>query len=310
MNSQIGIIIGRFQVPKLTEGHKEILNYVLSKNHTQNIIILGVSAGKLTAKNPLNFESRRRMIEEEFPGKFTIACIKDHFSDEKWSENCDNLIAELTDNRPKSDIILYGSRDSFKNRYYGKYKTEEYQQKVYDSGTELRKECGKLYGNSIAWRSGIVYATQNKYGNVYPTVDCAIFTNTKLTEMYVAKKKEETKYRFVGGFIDNTDKSCEEAVIREVKEETKLDINNIKYITSRIIDDWRYRYETEKIITSFYCGIVNEYMNSIPEASDDICYLYKVKLDELDVKDFNENHAVLFQSLKANLIQLREYYKQ
>ena len=73
--------------------------------------------------------------------------------------------------------------------------------------------------------------------------------------MYVAKKKEETKYRFVGGFVDNTDKSYEDAVIREVKEETKLDINNIKYITSRIIDDWRYRYETEKIITSFYCGI-------------------------------------------------------
>lgn len=37
----IGVIVGRFQVHKLTEGHKEILDFVLSQNHYMNILVLG-----------------------------------------------------------------------------------------------------------------------------------------------------------------------------------------------------------------------------------------------------------------------------
>lgn len=299
MNSEnkIGVIIGRFQVAELSDGHCEILDYVLSKNHTQNILILGNSPTKLTSKNPLDFESRRRMIESniKYKGKFTISYINDVALDSVWSSNLDHLISDLTNRRDCSEVILYGSRDSFKDRYYGKYPKEEYNQKIYTNGTEIRKDCGKKFGDSVDWRSGIIYATQNKYGNVYPTIDCAIFADNTLTDIYVAKKETDLKYRFIGGFVDVSDNSLEDAVKREILEETNLNITDIKYITSCKVNDWRYKYENEKIITSFYMAIAS--YNQTPIAQDDISELHLVKFDSLVKESFNESHRELFVEL-------------
>ena len=84
MNNEaaVGYIIARFQVAELTQGHKEILDYVLSKNHNQNVIVLGVSPLKCSKNNPLDFDARQRMIEEAYPGKFLITYINDNRSDE------------------------------------------------------------------------------------------------------------------------------------------------------------------------------------------------------------------------------------
>lgn len=296
--NKIGVIIGRFQVAQLSNGHREILDYVLRKKHTQNILILGNSPIKLTIKNPLDFESRRRMIESDpnYSGKFTIIYINDNPSDKVWSEELDKLISDITNHRKSSEVILYGSRDSFKNRYYGHYPSEEYQQRLYSNGTQIRSDCGKKFGHSADWRSGIIYSTQNKYGNVYPTIDCAIFTDNSYNELYLAKKESDAHYRFVGGFVDLCDDSLEDAVKREVKEETNLEVNNIKYIKSFKVDDWRYKYETEKIITSFYTAVATPKFQPIP--MDDIAEIYKVNFRLLTEGVMCWGHRPLFRALK------------
>ena len=83
--TSIGVIVARFQVAELTEGHKEILEHVLAKKHNQNVIFLGIAPTRATKNNPLDYDSRRRMIEEEYPGKFTIMYQRDDPSDEYWS---------------------------------------------------------------------------------------------------------------------------------------------------------------------------------------------------------------------------------
>lgn len=50
----IGVIVGRFQVHKLTEGHKEILDFVLSQNHYMNILVLGNPPRKLGLNTDIN----------------------------------------------------------------------------------------------------------------------------------------------------------------------------------------------------------------------------------------------------------------
>lgn len=63
---EVGVIIGRFQTNKLHEGHINLISHVLS-NHKKTIILLGVSRVQNTKKNPLDFASRKAMIQKLFP---------------------------------------------------------------------------------------------------------------------------------------------------------------------------------------------------------------------------------------------------
>ena len=297
MNNEttVGVIVARFQVAELTEGHKEILEYVLSKNHNQNIIFLGIAPTRATKNNPLDYDSRRRMIEDSYPGKFIIFYHKDEASDKLWSESLDKKISEVVGNR---DVILYGSRDSFCKHYFGKYKFEEYHQKVFCSGTEQRLLAGKQVKSSKDWRFGCLYATQNRYPTVYPTVDVAIFDGDKINPykyLYLAKKEREYKLRFIGGFADPSDNSFQEAAIREAREETGLEVSFIDWIGSAKIDDWRYRNEEDKIITNFFA--LNRVFGSAI-AKDDIAEIHRVEVSSLTEDVFVDEHKILFLIMK------------
>ena len=288
----IGVIVARFQVAELTEGHKELLEFVLNKHHNQNVIFLGVAPTKATKNNPLDYDSRRRMIEEAYPGEFTILFQEDRPTDQQWSEELDASIAVIANGR---DVVLYGSRDSFGKHYFGKYEFCEVPQHVYCSGTNQRQLTGKTVKSSSDWRKGCIYATQNRYPTVYPTVDCAIFDDDKLEYIYLARKENEKLLRFVGGFTDPKDSSFEAAAKREAAEETGLETEVIGYLGSIKIDDFRYRGEVDKIITSFFA------MKKIfgkPEAKDDIYELRKVAVKDLMEENIIPEHRVLFNMLK------------
>lgn len=292
-SEKIGVVVGRFQVASLTEGHKELLDYVLSKNYNSNILILGLSPLKCTINNPLDYEARRIMIEQAYPGKFSIHYLKDNRSDEEWSNQLDSIIDDVKMNR---DVDLIGSRDCFFNHYFGKYKDNfiEYSQKSFVSGTEQRKRISMHVKSESAWRAGCIYATQNQYPSVYATVDCAIFHDNSLKQIYLAKKKGEKLYRFVGGFSSPTDDSFETAARREAIEETKLEVSIIGYIGSTRIDDWRYSNETNKVITNFY-AMVKVFGRAEP--SDDICTLDLMDFETLTNLQIIEEHRDLFNML-------------
>ena len=291
--TSVGVIVARFQVAELTDGHKEILDYVLAKNHNQNVIFLGVAATKATKNNPLDYDSRRRMIEEAYPGKFIVLYIKDEPSDYAWSAHLDEQIADVAGSR---EVVLYGSRDSFGQFYHGKYNFEEYQQKVFCSGTAQRTYAGKIIKSSQDWRYGCLYATQNRFPTVYPTVDCAIFDfeNGVPKYVYLAKKPNIEGYLFVGGFTDPADDSFADAAKREAREETGLEVDIIDYIGSKKIDDWRYRNEEDKVITNFY-AMKRVFGKAL--ARDDISELHRVLWDDLREAHFVAPHRPLFKML-------------
>lgn len=290
--TSIGVIVARFQVAELTEGHKDFLQFVLDKGHNQNVIFLGVAPTKATRNNPLDYDSRRRMIEEAYPGEFTVLFQEDRYSDQEWSKELDESVAVIANGR---DVVMYGSRDSFGKHYFGKYEFCEVPQHVYCSGTDQRFLTGKTVQSSSDWRKGCIYATQNRYPTVYPTVDCAIFDDAKLEYIYMARKKNEKLLRFVGGFADPKDSSFESAAKREAAEETGMETEILGYLGSVKIDDFRYRGEVDKVITSFFA------MKKIfgkPEAKDDICELRKVAVKDLRDSDIILEHRVLFSMLK------------
>lgn len=284
MNTEVGVIVGRFQIDKLHQGHINLIEQVCLK-HSKVIIFLGIANTLVTKKNPLDFVTRKIMILEKYPN-ITVLPLKDMRSDEEWSRVIDIKIKEIY---PIDPVILYGSRDSFIPYYKGQYKTIEFTENFYISATKIRDTISDEIKSTSDFRSGVIYAAYHQYPIVHPTVDILIIRNN---EILLAKKPNELKFRFIGGFVDTTDKTLELAAKREVYEEAKLEIDELMYITSMQVDDWRYRNEDAKIMTTLYSA---KYIFGRPEASDDISELRFFHIDNLRLSDIVEEHRELMK---------------
>lgn len=61
----VGTIIGRFQTPELHEGHLHLFDHVKRK-HEKVLVLMGCSPAQNSDKNPLDFESRRRLYKPDW----------------------------------------------------------------------------------------------------------------------------------------------------------------------------------------------------------------------------------------------------
>lgn len=260
----VGVLVGRFQVDEMTEGHTDLFNKVIAK-HDQVVVFLGLSPCKCTVNNPLDFQARKLMINEKFPD-IKVYYINDIGSDVLWSDTLDKQIVAMR--VQKNNVCLYGSRDSFIQYYCGRFPTYIIEQEVMTSGTQRRKELASRIERSADFRRGVIWATMNQFIKALPTIDVALF-NADKTKILLARKTDEQNYRFVGGFV-MPGECYEDTALREVKEETHLSLDNLSYIKSFAIDDWRYSSETDKITTTLFESTVT---NETPEPDDDICEL-------------------------------------
>jgi bifunctional NMN adenylyltransferase/nudix hydrolase len=300
-NYNVGVIVARLQVPTPTVAHIELIETVL-KDHPKVIIFLGLSPVKGTINNPLDFQPRKQMLLEAFPHdkypNLTIGYIKDQASDDEWSKALDSNIRDLLS--PGEKAVLYGSRDSFIPHYKGSFATRELVSTRYISGTEIRNAVAKAPQSNPNFRMGAIWATYQRYPAAIATVDIAV-VNFDEKEVLLARKPNEDLYRFVGGFVSPTDDSYEESALRELDEETGLAVGEagLEYVGSKKIDDWRYRGETDKIITHFYIGA---YTMGAPKAADDIAEVRWFNLvDELTEEDIVEEHRPLYKMLMTYL---------
>lgn len=112
-DNNIGIIVGRFQVPTLHPGHIHLIREV--KNWASEVhVFLGVS-GKLTSHDPLPFEARKKMISELIPSDH-IHELPDVGCWPVWVKELDRRIIEIT-KRTDDEVYICGSRDSVVQRY-------------------------------------------------------------------------------------------------------------------------------------------------------------------------------------------------
>jgi bifunctional NMN adenylyltransferase/nudix hydrolase len=286
--ADVGVVIGRFQVDELHDGHRDLLNSVAG-SHQRLIIIVGLSQCKCTVNNPLDYEARRAMLQEQYPDA-TIMYITDIHDDNIWSNDLDNMLNNIVG--PEQSICLYGSRDSFIPYYHGKHPTRELVQETYISGTEKRKQLSIRPKNTTDFRRGAIWAMSNQYPGPRTTVDVAIF-NDDYSRILLGRKKKETAYRIIGGFVQSGE-SLEEAVVREGKEETHLDLTGLSYVTSMPIDDWRYRGERDKITTTLFTAHI---AGGKPEPDDDIHELKWFDFNNDLIGQLVPNHNVLIDIL-------------
>lgn len=287
--TSVGTIVGRFQVPSLHSEHVRLIEHVCSK-HQKVIIFLGLAPTLGTMNNPLDFESRKQMILEKFP-EVNVLYIKDTKFDDAWSKKLDEQIRDVA---PKSDVTLYGSRDSFIKHYTGKFPTLELEAESFISGSEIRRQVSSVVKKTADFRAGVIWSAYNRYPVCYPTVDIAIFNEDHTKILLGRKAVDGDKYRFVGGFAEPGDSTFEATAKREVMEETGIEVGDMVYIGSHKVDDWRYRGEVDKIKTLFFETV---YLYGAPKGNDDIVearwFPFTAELEDQLVN----GHKPLFQML-------------
>lgn len=266
--TEYGVIIGRFQVPSLHDGHKGLIDRVRAR-HKKVIILVGSTPGILvTRRNPLDYHTRMLMIREAYPD-ISILPINDMPSDTDWSKSVDRRIMEASDGN--DSVTLYGSRDSFIPHYLGKFKIVELESSKSNSGTEIRERLSDDVRISEDFRLGVIYAAFHRHKCVYPTVDIVLYKANEADEILLGRKASDPigLWRFPGGFVDpEKDKSFEDAALRELSEEVgNPEVCHPQFITSLLINDWRYKNELDKVFTTVFKV---RYIFGIVEAGDDL----------------------------------------
>jgi bifunctional NMN adenylyltransferase/nudix hydrolase len=298
----VGVIVGRFQVHALHDGHRDLIQHVCEK-HDKVIIVLGLSPLVVTSNNPLDFQSREQMIHEFFPDVI-VAYIKDQPDDALWSKSLDGVIKDLI--TPAQSVVLYGSRDSFIRHYSGKHQTRELvpEDASFYSGTAIRKMIARSSTRRTAdFRAGVAWAASSRFPTAFQTVDVAILDHDN-ERLLLGRKPNERLYRFVGGFSDPRSDSLEHDARREVMEETGVSVEDIRYVGSTVVDDWRYRSEVDCIKTALFTAY---YVHGPARAGDDIeevkwfPFGWSFVNPDLD-KQIVPEHVSLMKMLRAHII--------
>jgi bifunctional NMN adenylyltransferase/nudix hydrolase len=228
------------------------------------------------------------MFESHYKDKLEVFEMPDLPDDRIWSQELDRRILEM---RPEGNVILYGTMEGFLERYSGRYSAE-----LLEASPD---DIPELIGMDDEWdirsfRAGMLYAAMRRFPTVYPTVDVAVFRN-EMSQVLLARKEHETRYRFPGGFSDPEDDSFEMAAMRELVEECgDIIVDNLMYLGSLKVDDWRYRETADGIITHLYaCSFVS----GNPSPNDDIAEIKWFDVEKIKEELFVPEHKDLWNLL-------------
>lgn len=295
--NELGVVVGRFQVPRLHAGHKRLLDLVFAR-HKRVLVLLACPAWQGGNKDPLDYFTRKVMILEAYPNAF-ISYIQDEQSDERWSTRVDSTIRELF---PFGDVTLYGGRDGFTRFYSGQFPTVETMEDPsieQETGTQLRERAAALPIAAEAFRTGVIYNAANIPNFPIQCVDAAIIRRepNRNSQILLIQKSNETYWRFPGGHLDGNDISLEAAVNREAREETGVEVGKPVYITSECgIPDWRALKGGIAVSSAlFYLP----YIYGAPRSGDDAAKIDWFHLETLTEDDMEPCHKSFLKKLQS-----------
>jgi bifunctional NMN adenylyltransferase/nudix hydrolase len=258
----------------------------------------------------MNVPPRKLMLEAMYPSDI-VRSTTDIDDDPAWSKRVDATISEFESEF--DDITIYGSRDSFLSHYLGKHKTDYYVTPIVASATERRIYLKKTVLPTPDFRHGIIYAVVNRFPVAFHTVDIAIICNDLVM---LCRKPDMNRWHFIGGFVDPSDNSAEEAALRELGEEVAdkarvdemgnitqvpLITSNPVYVGSSKIDDPRYRDTRDSVLTSFFK--VNLLGGEPSPTMDANGFTELAEVKWVPIKDLMENISRIHTPLAAMLVK-------
>ncbi|RZL04568.1 MAG: hypothetical protein EOO62_20965 [Hymenobacter sp.] len=165
MATRIGVVTGRFQVPRLAlhPGYRALLAHVAHENDAV-LVVLG-EAPQPGPRHPLSFRHRAAMFAEEYP-TFRVQPLPDEPSDDAWVRHLDELITSALPAGPSATVQLYGGRGSFLDTYHrhgGRFATAILPDLTspHHCATDIRRRIGQEQRSSVGIRTGLIQAWEN-----------------------------------------------------------------------------------------------------------------------------------------------------
>lgn len=303
---KVSVVVGRFQIDKLHQGHEDLLKMVHDRGGVL-CVILGGNENKGSKRNPLDFVTRKVMVEtwyrdtygsEEFnTNPPVILHMQDCANDDIWSINLDKLLRQTF---PGASFCLYGGRDSFLPYYQGKLPQLNLEGKLHDhkelSATDVRNSIGERPRITEDFRRGIIFSTQNQWSKPTMCVDVAAIEGDKIL---LGRKKDETTWRFFGGFVSTDDRELETAALRELQEEADIRVSarELEYVCSAVVEDYRYKGDDDGTIMTVFFQVRNKANLSTAAAGDDIVEVRLFPFDKTLFDIMNPSHLDLAVTL-------------
>lgn len=235
--------------PDVHPGHWAMVAEAAEK-HRDVLIVLGVPRTYELEDNPLNYEIRRQMVlnaVSAFP-KNTFRVIQSESRNVDYATRSrlfDEMIEALY---PDRTVLPYGARESFIDKYTGKFPVHRVETTYFGSGTALREQIKIRHTRDF--RAGIIWTKQNQRSMGFPAIDVLI-ANRNTNRLILVRKHDENGWRFPGVLFDpDRDESYEGAAARCIKKEVPTVSTTSPFVVQSLkIDDWRLKRSRHKIIT-------------------------------------------------------------
>jgi len=140
----------------------------------------------------------------------------------------------------------------------------------------------------------------------FHTVDIIALSETigGETQVLLGKKPNQTKWQFIGGFVEPTH-TAEHTASKEFHEEAGLlieDEDRFEYVGSAYIEDSRYKDSCHKITTSIFMVRLSENEEDKLVAGDDIEIIKWFSLKDA-YANIREQHKEIFVKALIKLLQ-------
>ncbi len=253
----IGVVVARLQVDDIHEGHHYVIQQV-DENHGKIIIFLGVPYFVGNLENPLDFNTRKLMVQQDYPNA-VIMSLPDQETNPRWASELDRRVREVF---PEShgDVLMYGSRDSFIPSYKkggGEFDSTELKQLGTYTGTDIRKKISERSIGTRDFRYGCIYTAYNTPARIMPAVYIIPSKSNPVDgeddKILLAKKFFDTKYRFIGAIVKgdgDTLESMGKSILS--KKIGSMETDKFEYLFSSNLNDWRVRGSRDTIMATVF----------------------------------------------------------
>lgn len=283
--------------------YEELFKY-MKETYSEYIIILNDPYYKFSDQNLLPVNITKNLFESFFLyNKFApnnIFVLKDQPNDYLWETELNEIIFDgeaLIDSSELEIVFL-------NKNYYDKFNSVSCSKQLKELDVEIPEFGFNKIKDTESFFLGLQWADKKTYPAVIPTVDVAlILMIDQKPNLVLGVKKDDPYHHLIGGFVDPTDDSYEDAAIRELSEEVNCyaDKSQLQYITSQKINDWRYKNLKHNIITHLYVLKYNHNDSAIIarhlKACDDLVDLFIQPINEINIDDVVPHHRILVTNI-------------